>query len=282
MSRTATPPTAHDGPRAAPGDRTDDPAALLAALDVALADALDEAAAQWLDTARRSVAAAPGALAALFPAVGRRCGRGPLALPPHGVPGGAPHGAAHDGRPGWTVAEAVRALLLAALPLTGEELMAQAAACYRYGDADERIGVLRALPLLDVGALGVPLVEDALRTNDTRLVTAAVGPYAAARLGQEAWRHAVLKCLFTGIPLTAVARVDERADPELARMLRDFADERRAAGRPVPPDIAPLVAPFDPAAGPSGLSGPSGLCVPETAPPAPARPARPGARSGTE
>ncbi|MFI8389881.1 EboA domain-containing protein [Streptomyces sp. NPDC085540] len=215
------------------------PAALLATLEAALADALDDSAAQWLDTARCSVAGAPAALAALYPAAGRQCGRGPIAPPRSGAP--------HHRHPQWTVADAVRALLLAALPMAGEELAAQATACYRHGDAEERIAVLRALPLLDVGALGVPLVEDALRTNDTRLVAAAVGPYAASHLGQDAWRHAVLKCLFTGIPLTAVARIDERIDAELVRMLRDFADERRAAGRPVPPEIASLTEPFAPA-----------------------------------
>jgi hypothetical protein len=224
-------------PRAtvAPGD----PARSPAALEAALAAVLDDSAAQWLDTARRSVAGAPTALAALFPAAGRQCGRGPLAPARSGAP--------HHRDPRWTVADAVRALLLAALPTEGEQLAAQATLCYRRGDAEERIAVLRALPLLKVGALGVPLVEDALRTNDPRLVAAAVGPYAAAHLGQEAWRHAVLKCLFTGIPLTAVAHVDERADAELARMARDFADERRAAGRPVPLDVASLTEPFAPA-----------------------------------
>ena len=52
---------------------------------------------------------------------------------------------------------------------------------YRHGDAAERRAVSCALHLLAVGDAGVlPLVEDALRTNDTRLVAAAVGPYAAA------------------------------------------------------------------------------------------------------
>lgn len=75
-------------------------------------------------------------------------------------------------------------------------------------------------------------------------MAAAVGPYAAAHLDPHAWRHAVLKCLFTGVPLTAVARLDERAlgDAELARMLRDFAAERTAAGREVPADLRTALA----------------------------------------
>ncbi|MEV5802425.1 EboA domain-containing protein [Streptomyces collinus] len=115
---------------------------------------------------------------------------------------------------------------------------------YRQGTAAERRAVLHALPHLVPGPDAVPLVEDALRTNDTRLVAAAVGPYAARHLDQHAWRHAVLKCLFTGVPVDAVSGLAERAhsDAELARMLADFAAERTAAGRPVPSGLYRVLA----------------------------------------
>ncbi|MGK5684273.1 EboA domain-containing protein [Actinoplanes sp. URMC 104] len=157
----------------------------------------------------------PGSVGALFPAAGRRYGREPLT-------------------DGWTTDEAARALMLAAVP------SAEIAEIYRYGDTAEKLAVLKALPLLDVGDSAVPLLEDALRTNDTRLVAAALGPYAD-RLGQQAWRQAVLKCVFMGVPLTAVHRLTERADPELGEMLRAFAREREAAGRDMPPDALALL-----------------------------------------
>ncbi|MEU3599112.1 EboA domain-containing protein [Streptomyces sp. NPDC006798] len=114
---------------------------------------------------------------------------------------------------------------------------------YHRGTAAERRAVLLALPhlrgLADHPGAALALVEDALRTNDTRLVAAAVGPYGAAHLDPHTWRHAVLKCLFTGVPLTAVDGLARRArgDTELARMLTDYAAERTAAARPVPPDL---------------------------------------------
>ncbi|WP_381792274.1 EboA domain-containing protein [Streptomyces niveus] len=110
---------------------------------------------------------------------------------------------------------------------------------YRRGTAAERRAVLLALPHLVPGPEALPLVEDALRTNDTTIVEAAVGPYAADHLDPHAWRHAVLKCLFTGVPVAAVADAAHRAegDTELARMLTDFASERTAAGRSVPADL---------------------------------------------
>ena len=99
----------------------------------------------------------------------------------------------------------------------------------------ERLAILRALPDARPRRRprGRPLVQDALRTNDTRLVAAALGPYARRYLDDHAFRQAVLKCVFMAIPLAAVAGLDRRADAELARMLADYAAERsRRARRP--------------------------------------------------
>ena len=198
------------------------------ALRAALAERLTPEGAAWLEGALRRVQADPGAVGGLFPAAGRRCGRGPL-------------DPAAGARFGWTVDDAARALLLAALPLTGAALAEEVAAAYRHGDAAERRGVLRALHLLDLGDAGVPLVTDAIRSNDTRLIAAALGPYAADHLPPAWYRQAILKCVFVGIPLAEVAGLDRRADAELARMLLDFAHERVAAGRDVPGDVWPLI-----------------------------------------
>ncbi|MEU3606286.1 EboA domain-containing protein [Streptomyces sp. NPDC035033] len=136
---------------------------------------------------------------------------------------------------GRDAADAVRVLLLTEAR-AGTETLTR---LYREGSAAERRAVLLALPSLVDGPQAVPLVDDALRTHDTRLIAAAVGPYAAAHLTPHAWRHAVLKCLFTGVPLTAVADLARRAagDADLARMLAALAAERTAAGRDVPRDL---------------------------------------------
>ena len=195
---------------------------LRVALDGAVADPA------WLAGAVHRVSVSPAAIGALFPAVSRRCGRGPL-------PGGGP------GLAGWTVDDAGRALLLTALPMRGPALAAAAGELYRYGDAAEKRGVLRALPWLDIGAGGVELLHDAIRTNDPRLVAAALGPYARY-LADPMWRQAVLKCVFMDIPLSLVSGMAGRADGELGRMLADLADERHAAGRTIPAGAAALLA----------------------------------------
>jgi hypothetical protein len=184
----------------------------------------------WLDDAVTAVCAGRGPVAHYFAAAGRRCGR--AALP---------------GAPGWTADVAARALLLDAVltaPVGGQS---QVGELYRRGSTDEKIAILRALPMLPIDGGAVALLHDALRSNDARLVAAALGPYAR-HLDPATWRQAVLKCVFMGIGLSFVDGLadlsvpDERADAELARMLAALVEERTAAGRTVPSDAVTLLA----------------------------------------
>ncbi|SDZ25120.1 hypothetical protein SAMN05444365_10856 [Micromonospora pattaloongensis] len=190
-------------------------------LRVALAALSTAPEQEWLREALARVAREPDDIGGLFATAARRCGR--AALP---------------SAPGWTVDEAARALLLAALP--ADQVATAADTLYRYGDAAEKRAVLKALPLLPIGAGAVPLLHDAIRTNDTRLVAAALGTYAR-HLDQPMWRQAVLKCVFMGVPLNVVHDLDTRADGELATMLAGLVEERRAAGRDVAADALALL-----------------------------------------
>ncbi|WP_234340459.1 EboA domain-containing protein [Streptomyces sp. TP-A0875] len=190
------------------------------ALRTALSGRLAPAARDWLDHALDEAADHPGTHGPIaawelrLAEAGRRCG------PDH--------------------ADAARVLILHAARADTDALTR----AYRQGTADERRAVLHALPHLVPGPGALPLIEDALRTNDTRLVAAAVGPYAARHLDAHSWRHALLKCLFTGVPVDHAAGLAARAhaDTELARMLTDYAAERTAAGRTVPEDLHRVLA----------------------------------------
>jgi L-ribulose-5-phosphate 3-epimerase len=188
----------------------------------------------WLVEAEATVRADPAAIRTLFPAVGRKVGRAPLR--PENDPQGLVYG---------TVDDLARTRLLAVLAevLDGDALADEVAQLYRYGDDAERRGVLRGLTALPVTAApaGTDIVKDALRANDIRLVAAAMGEFGGLNLDDHAWRHGVLKCLFTGVPLAAVASLERRTDAELLRMVSDYADERRAAGREVPADALTLL-----------------------------------------
>lgn len=186
-----------------------------------LAGAPDHAR-EWLASARRKAARDRSELESLFSAAARACGRGPLL-------------------DGWRTDDAARVLVVVSMPGRDSDLLRS---LYDHGDADEKRAVLLALDFVDVGDGALAIVEDALRTNDTRLITAALGRYGARRLAPSAYRHAILKCVFCGIPLAAVSGLDDRADAELARMLADFARERAVAGRAVPDDLWPILARF--------------------------------------
>lgn len=178
-----------------------------------------------LDTMAGGLAAEPTTLGRVFPAAARRTARGALPGDPH------------------RVEDAVRVELVAAAAarLSPADLLAELQLLYRYGDADEKRAVLLALGAVDdPGVDGSEVLLDALRTNDVRLVAAAMGPHAA-RLSDHDWRHGVLKCLFVGVPLAEVADLTTRADAELGAMVRRFAAEREAAGRPVPADATDLL-----------------------------------------
>lgn len=177
----------------------------------------------WLDAQHNP-------LPEVFPAVGRGVGRDPVA-------------------DGWTTDEVVRALLLVGRPI---EVITS---LYRYGDAAEKLAVLRALDVAEVEAVAqgaaVPVLADAIRTNDPRLLAAALGPYATKWLPPASFRQAVLKCVFAGVPLRVVDGLPDRADAELRRMMADFAAERTAAGRMVPADLTRYLGPAAPGTDPT-------------------------------
>jgi hypothetical protein len=204
-----------------------------------LGAALDATARAWLHAALTDAATRPA-----------------HGIPEHGLAAWQLRFAEAGRRTGDEHADAARLVLLHAARADTATLTA----LYSQGAAAERRAVLLALPHLVEGPDALALTEDALRTNDTRLVAAAVGPYAAAHLPAHAWRHAVLKCLFTGVPVDTVARLADRArgDGELARMLGDFADERTAAGRPVPDDLHRVLALTAPESPTDGRADPHG------------------------
>ena len=145
----------------------------------------------------------------------------------------------------WTRDDAARALLLIARRnsgRTGDAFVDDALGCFEQGDAREQQSWLRAVALLPEAGAFLPLAIDACRTN--------ILPVFEARRVRES----VSGAHFPGAQLQpagaegAVQRRRARAHrrtgrrgstPSSSRMARDYAAERRAAGRIVPADIAP-------------------------------------------
>jgi hypothetical protein len=148
---------------------------------------------------------------------------------------------------GWGLDEAGRALLLlrgiGCLPAS--EQPAWVDGLYRAGAMRERQAVLRVLALLPEPARFLAIALDACRAS-TQPVFEAIAcenPYPAAYFPEASFNQMVLKAVFTEVPLARILGLDARRTPDLVRMASDYADERRAAGRTVPTDLARLIDP---------------------------------------
>jgi hypothetical protein len=155
---------------------------------------------------------------------------------------------------GWSLADAARIALLARVshvaPANPPPVASPFAARFRTlcatADVAELTALYRGLPLYAHGETLLAQVGEGLRSN-MRSVFEAIAhgnPYPRLHFDEHRWNHMVLKALFVGSALAPIQGLDARANAELARMMCDFAHERRAAGRPVPFEIWRCVGPF--------------------------------------
>jgi hypothetical protein len=201
----------------------------------------------WLDAQLESLQEDPSdeALDIALGMAPRKLGKAVLAL------GDADLAAAEKAVPGWdprgwSVTDAARILLLAGLPAAGKPFAERFRALCRTADVAELVTLYRGLPLYPDPAALEEQVGEGLRSN-MRVVFEAIAhrsPYPKAHFDDHRWNHMVLKALFIGSPLAPIQGLDERANPQLARIMCDFAHERWAAGRPVPFEIWRCVGPF--------------------------------------
>jgi len=146
----------------------------------------------------------------------------------------------------WGVDELARAiLLLKTAHLPPGEYFEVVLECYRQGDSREQQSWLRGLNLLPDCGRFLDAAVDACRTNIVPLLEAIAceNPYPAAHFPELNFNQMVLKSLFNAIRMERILGLESRFNPELSRMADDYASEREAAGRDVPPDIWWVVAP---------------------------------------
>lgn len=141
----------------------------------------------------------------------------------------------------WPLSTVGRAALLVELcsRLAPAEQEAALVRQFRTGDNAEREAILRSLSLLPEAARFVELAIDACRSHVQSVFEAIAceNPYPAAVFPDHNFNQLVLKAFFTGVQVKRIAGLAGRRTPELARMARAYASERRAAGRSVPDDL---------------------------------------------
>jgi hypothetical protein len=208
---------------------------------------VDAARGAWLDAQVAALAkdSSDAALEIALGMVPRKLGKAELALADadlaaanKAIPGWDPRG--------WSVTDAARILLLSGLPVGSKPFAERFRALCRTADVAELATLYRGLPLYPDPASLEEQVGEGLRSNMRGVFEAIAhrNPYPKAHFDQHRWNHMVLKALFIGSPLAPIQGLDERANPELARIMCDFAHERWAAGRPVPFEIWRCVGPF--------------------------------------
>lgn len=113
-------------------------------------------------------------------------------------------------------------------------------------DVGELVALYQALPLLPYPEKLKARAAEGVRSNMTAVFNAVAlrNPYPAEYFDNLAWNQMVLKALFVGSPLHLIQGLDDRANPELAKMAIDYAHERFRAGRSVSPELWRLVGKF--------------------------------------
>ena len=197
-------------------------------------------------------AAGERALEIAFGRIPRMVGRGTLALTPDDLV------QARDARPdwtpaGWSIDAAARILLLLHLPddLPQADFASRLRRLRETADPAGQAALFQGLPLYPRSDALAREVGEGLRTN-MRPVFEAIAhdnPYPRETFDQHRWNHMVLKALFVEAALAPVQGLRARNNLELAVILRDYARERRAAGRAVSPELWQCLAPFAEQAG---------------------------------
>lgn len=160
--------------------------------------------------------------------------------------------AAHKGwsPTGWSIDGAARVMAL--LNASGNRPFSERFKdLRRTADVAEMIALYRGLPLYPHPEALHFEAGEGLRSN-IRAVFEAIAhhnPYPRDHFDEHRWNHMILKALFVDSTLSPIVGLVERANPELARILVDYAKERWAAGRPVTHELWIPVKPFrdDPA-----------------------------------
>lgn len=148
---------------------------------------------------------------------------------------------------GWTADRLARVWLLLQLDSSGKEKYFNSIeSLFRSAAVNELVALYSALPLLAYPELWRKRCAEGIRSNMGDVLESIMyhNPYPAAQLDEPAWNQLVLKAIFTGKDIQYITGLDERANPELAYVLSDFAHERWAAHRTVPPQLWRLSAKF--------------------------------------
>ncbi|GAL83247.1 hypothetical protein MYP_473 [Sporocytophaga myxococcoides] len=147
----------------------------------------------------------------------------------------------------WTVSEFIRINMLMELTfLSGEEFLNLIKNIFGTADLDERVAILKGLPIMPYQSRLTEIASEGVRSNSKLLFEAIAlnNPYPCDFFTESQWNQMVLKAAFIDSPISDVFGLERRANAALSDMSIDLVHERKAAGREITPEIWRIIAPF--------------------------------------
>lgn len=148
---------------------------------------------------------------------------------------------------GWSIDRLCRVWLLLNLDIADKSIYFNSIErLFISAEMGELVALYSALPVLPFPDLWKERCAEGIRSNIGFVLEAIMygNPYPSQHLDLPAWNQMILKAFFTNKRVHDIVGLDRRANGVLAATLSDYANERWAAGRNVPPMLWRLVGPF--------------------------------------
>lgn len=145
---------------------------------------------------------------------------------------------------GWTMDRLARVWWLLQLPADDQTTYVNTITqLFKAGELNELVALYSALPVLAHPEVWRFQATEGIRNNIADVQSAIMlhNPYPQDYFDEAAWNQMVLKAFFTDKDVTQITGLNERKNAQLAHTLADYAAERRAAGRSLPPHIEELM-----------------------------------------
>lgn len=147
----------------------------------------------------------------------------------------------------WTLDRLARiCLLLHINPNQKEKYLKTIDDLFLAAEVQELVALYAALPLFAWPEDWKMRCAEGIRSNIGLVLEAIMyhNSYPKTYLDEKAWNQLVLKAFFTDKDLNKIVGLDERANPDLAATLVDYAHERWAAHRSINPHLWRLTTKF--------------------------------------
>jgi hypothetical protein len=145
---------------------------------------------------------------------------------------------------GWTLDRLARVWWLLQLSVDDEPTYVNTISqLFKAGELNELVALYSSLPVLAYPEAWRFQATEGIRNNIADVQSAIMlhNPYPQDYFDEAAWNQMVLKAFFTDKDVTQITGLKERKNARLAQTLADYAAERRAAGRSLPPHIEELM-----------------------------------------